>query len=98
MKRLIARQANNDAAPPGTAVVEGHKALHLRALLHLGPTAACEFHGKNANRRMAYPAEVLVTVLNREGDGTTDAENTATTKTLSPFCRQSQRKRGYACA
>ncbi|WP_312132285.1 baseplate assembly protein [Leclercia sp.] len=85
--RLIVTLADNDAVPPVAAVMESDEALRLRVpaafegLSVAGPTAAYEFHAKSADGRVAdasatspAPAEVLLTVLSREGDGTAGAD------------------------
>ncbi|HDC4602558.1 TPA: baseplate assembly protein [Enterobacter cloacae] len=86
VKRLTVTPADNDAVPPVAAVMESDEALRLRVpaafegLSVAGPTAAYEFHARSADGRVAdasatspAPAEVVLTVLSREGDGT--AEN-----------------------
>lgn len=86
VKRLTVTPADNDAVPPVAAVMESDDALRLRVpaafegLSVAGPTAAYEFHARSADGRVAdasatspAPAEVVLTVLSREGDGT--AEN-----------------------
>lgn len=85
--RLTVTPADNDAVPPVAAVMESDEALRLRVpaafegLSVAGPTAAYEFHAKSADGRVAdasatspAPAEVLLTVLSREGDGTAGAD------------------------
>lgn len=87
VKRLTVTPADNDAVPPVAAVMETDEALRLRipaafeGLSVAGPTAAYEFHAKSADGRVAdasatspAPAEVVLTVLSREGDGTADAD------------------------
>ncbi|HBP8841462.1 TPA: baseplate assembly protein [Escherichia coli] len=87
VKRLTVTPADDDAVPPVAAVMETDEALRLRipaafeGLSVAGPTAAYEFHAKSADGRVAdasatspAPAEVVLTVLSREGDGTADAE------------------------
>ncbi|VEA33816.1 baseplate assembly protein [Salmonella enterica subsp. enterica] len=53
----------------------------LRGLSVAGPTAAYEFHARSADGRVAdasatspAPAEVVLTVLSREGDGTAEKD------------------------
>lgn len=83
VKRLTVTPADNDAVPPVAAVMESDEALRLRVpaafegLSVAGPTAAYEFHARSADGRVAdasatspAPAEVVLTVLSREGDGT----------------------------
>lgn len=111
VKRLMVTPANIDAMPPVTAVME--KVTRCCACMFLLHLIGCRLQVQQRPvsfvlkaRTDVWPAtaEVMLTVQSREGDGTTDAEITATTKTLSSFCRQSQsqsqsqRKRGYACA
>ena len=87
VKRLTVTPADNDAVPPVAAVMESDEALRLRVpaafegLSVAGPTAAYEFHARSADGRVAdasatspAPAEVVLTVLSREGDGTAAAE------------------------
>ncbi|MCS2166543.1 baseplate assembly protein [Scandinavium manionii] len=87
VKRLTVTPADNDAVPPVAAVMETDEALRLRipaafeGLSVAGPTAAYEFHAKSADGRVAdasatspAPAEVVLTVLSREGDGTADTD------------------------
>ena len=87
VKRLTVTPADNDAVPPVAAVMESDEALRLRVpaafegLSVAGPTAAYEFHAKSTDGRVAdasatspAPAEVVLTVLSREGDGTAAAD------------------------
>lgn len=80
--RLTVTAADNNAVPPVAAVMESDEALRLRVpaafegLSVAGPTAAYEFHAKSADGRVAdasatspAPAEVVLTVLSRQGDG-----------------------------
>ncbi|WP_455427534.1 baseplate assembly protein [Dryocola sp. LX212] len=83
VQRLVVTPADDDAVPPVAAVKESDESLRQRVpaafegLSVAGPTAAYEFHAKSTDGRVAdasatspAPAEVVVTVLNREGDGT----------------------------
>lgn len=83
VERLTVTPADTEAVPPVAAVMESDEALRLRVpaafegMSVAGPTAAYEFHARSADGRVAdaratspAPAEVLVTVLSREGDGT----------------------------
>lgn len=83
VKRLTVVPADNDVVPPVTAVMEDDEALRQRipaafeGLSVAGPTGAYEFHARSADGRVAdasatspAPAEVVLTVLSREGDGT----------------------------
>lgn len=85
VKRLTVTPADNDAVPPVAAVMESDDALRLRVpaafegLSVAGPTAAYEFHARSADGRVAdasatspAPADVVLTVLSREEDGTAD--------------------------
>lgn len=85
VNRLTVTPADNDAVPPVAAVMESDDALRLRVpaafegLSVAGPTAAYEFHARSADGRVAdasatspAPADVVLTVLSREGDGTAD--------------------------
>ncbi len=85
--RLTVTPADNDAVPPVAAVMESDEALRLRVpaafegLSVAGPTAAYEFHARSADGRVAdasatspAPAEVVLTVLSREGDGTAEKD------------------------
>jgi len=87
VKRLTVTPADTDAVPPVAAVMESDEALRLRVpaafegLSVAGPTAAYEFHARSADGRVAdasatspAPAEVVLTVLSREGDGTAGAD------------------------
>ena len=75
VKRLTVTPADNDAVPPVAAVMESDEALRLRV------PAAYEFHARSADGRVAdasatspAPAEVVLTVLSREGDGTAEKD------------------------
>lgn len=85
VSRLTVTLADNDAVPPVAAVLESDDALRLRVpaafegLSVAGPTAAYEYHARSVDGRVAdasatspAPAEVVLTVLSREGDGTAD--------------------------
>ncbi|HAT4396956.1 TPA: baseplate J/gp47 family protein [Citrobacter freundii] len=87
VKRLTVVPADNDAVPPVAAVMESDEALRQRipaafeGLSVAGPTGAYEFHARSADGRVAdasatspAPAEVVLTVLSREGDGTAGAD------------------------
>ncbi|HFI6178048.1 TPA: baseplate assembly protein [Escherichia coli] len=82
VKRLTVVPADNNAVPPVAAVMESDEELRQRipaafeGLSVAGPTGAYEFHAKSADGRVAdvsatspAPAEVVITVLSREGDG-----------------------------
>ena len=87
VKRLTVVPADNDSVPPVAAVMESDEALRQRipaafeGLSVAGPTGAYEFHARSADGRVAdasatspAPAEVVLTVLSREGDGTAGAD------------------------
>lgn len=87
VKRLAVTPADNDALTLLAAVMESDESLRLRipaafeGLSVAGPTAAYEFHARSADGRVAdasatspAPAEVVLTVLSREGDGTAGAD------------------------
>lgn len=87
VKRLIVTPTDNYAVPPVPAVYETDEELRPRileafeGLSVVGPTAAYEFHAKSADGRVSdasatspAPAEVVITVLSREGDGTAGAD------------------------
>lgn len=87
VKRLTVVPADNDAVPPVAAVMEDDEAMRQRipaafeGLSVAGPTGAYEFHARSADGRVAdasatspAPAEVVLTVLSREGDGTAEAD------------------------
>lgn len=82
VSRLTVTPADADAVPPVEAVLESDDDLRLRVpaafegLSVAGPTAAYEFHAKSADGRVAdvsatspAPAQVVITVLSREGNG-----------------------------
>jgi len=85
--RLTVTAADTAAIPPVAAVMESDEDLRSRipaafeGLSVAGPTAAYEYHAKSADGRVAdaraispSPAEVVVTVLSREGNGTAAAD------------------------
>lgn len=87
VQRLTITPADNTTTPPTAAVMETDDDLRLRipaafeGLSVAGPTAAYEFHAKSTDGRVAdasaispNPAEVVVTILSREGDGSADSE------------------------
>ncbi|PIJ42624.1 baseplate assembly protein [Tatumella sp. OPLPL6] len=87
VQRLTITPADNSTTPPTAAVMETDDDLRLRipaafeGLSVAGPTAAYEFHAKSIDGRVAdasaispNPAEVVVTILSREGDGSADSE------------------------
>jgi len=91
VKRLTVTPASPDAVPPVDAVMETDDALRVRVpeafegLSVAGPTGAYEFHAKSADGRVLdvsatspASAEVLITVLSREDNGTATADLLAT--------------------
>lgn len=87
VRRLKVNAADTAAIPPVAAVMESDEDLRSRipaafeGLSVAGPTAAYEYHAKSADGRVAdaraispSPAEVVVTVLSREGNGTAAAD------------------------
>ena len=83
VKRLTISPGDPTAIPPVQAVMESNNDLRQRipaameGLSVAGPSAAYEFHARSADGRVAdasaispSPANVTVTVLSREGDGT----------------------------
>lgn len=87
VERLTVTPADIAAVPPVDAVMEADDDLRARVqsafegLSVAGPTAAYEFHARSADGRVAdvtatspSPAQVVVTVLGRDGDGTPPAD------------------------
>ncbi|MHB9322246.1 baseplate assembly protein [Phytobacter diazotrophicus] len=87
VERLTVTPADTAAVPPVDAVMEADDDLRARVqsafegLSVAGPTAAYEFHARSADGRVAdvtatspSPAQVVVTVLGRDGDGTPPAD------------------------
>lgn len=85
--RLTLRAADNSTIPPTAAVMESDDNFRMRiaaafeGLSVAGPSGAYEYHAKSADGRVAdvsatspAPAEVVITVLSREGDGTAPAD------------------------
>ncbi|WP_312140579.1 baseplate assembly protein [Pantoea septica] len=85
--RLTLRAADNSMLPPTAAVMESDDNFRMRiaaafeGLSVAGPSGAYEYHAKSADGRIAdvsatspAPAEVAITVLSREGDGTASAD------------------------
>ncbi|MFK8257777.1 baseplate J/gp47 family protein [Erwinia sp. AnSW2-5] len=80
--RLVLTPADNSTLPPTVAVMEKDEDFRLRiaqafeGLSVAGPAGAYEYHARSADGRIAdvsatspAPAEVLITVLSREGHG-----------------------------
>ncbi|HGY3717799.1 TPA: baseplate assembly protein [Citrobacter gillenii] len=87
VQRLVITPADMNAVPPVAAVMEPDSDLRQRipaameGLSVAGPSAAYEFHARSADGRVAdasavspSPANVTITVLSREGDGTAGAD------------------------
>ncbi|ADU70713.1 baseplate J/gp47 family protein [Pantoea sp. At-9b] len=87
VERLTVTPADTEAVPPVDAVMESDDAMRLRVpaafegLSVAGPTAAYEFHARSADGRVMdvsatspAPAEVVITVLSREGEGNAAAD------------------------
>lgn len=85
--RLVLRPADNSTLPPLPALLESDDDFRLRiaqafeGLSVAGPGGAYEYHARSADGRVAdvsatspAPAEVLITVLSREGRGEASAE------------------------
>ncbi|UBN54917.1 baseplate J/gp47 family protein [Pantoea agglomerans] len=85
--RLTLRAADNSTLPPTAAVMESDDNFRMRIAAALeglsvaGPSGAYEYHAKSADGRVAdvsatspAPAEVVITVLSREGDGSAPAD------------------------
>ncbi|MNG64075.1 Baseplate J-like protein [compost metagenome] len=83
VERLVVTPADDTAIPPVPAVMESDSDFRLRipaafeGMSVAGPTGAYEFHAVSADGRVAdasaispSPANVTITVLSREGDGT----------------------------
>lgn len=81
--RLTVKPADPTASPPTAAVMESDDEFRSRGqsafegLSVAGPRAAYEYHARSADGRVAdasavspSPAEVVLSVLSREGDGT----------------------------
>lgn len=87
VQRLVITPEDLNAVPPVAAVMESDSDLRQRipaameGLSVAGPSAAYEFHARSADGRVAdasavspSPANVTITVLSREGDGTAGAD------------------------
>lgn len=82
VERLVIHPADSKSIPPVVAVMESDSDLRLRlpqafeGMSVAGPTGAYEFHARSADGRVSdvsaispRPAEVLISVLSREGTG-----------------------------
>lgn len=87
VSRLLVSPGDSEASPPVDPVYENDASLRARVqrafegLSVAGPRAAYVFHALSADGRVAdasaespAPAEVVVTVLSREGDGSAGAD------------------------
>lgn len=87
LSRLVLRPANNQTIPPTPAILESDDDLRLRipaafeGLSVAGPVGSYEFHARSADGRVSdvsaispAPANVTISVLSREGDGTASEE------------------------
>lgn len=87
VQRLVITPEDLSAVPPVAAVMESDSDLRQRipaameGLSVAGPSAAYEFHARSADGRVAdasavspTPANVTITVLSREGDGTASTD------------------------
>lgn len=87
VQRLVITPADLNAVPPVAAVMESDSDLRQRipaameGLSVAGPSASYEFHARSADGRVAdasaispSPANVTITILSREGDGTAGAD------------------------
>lgn len=87
VQRLIITPADPDAVPPVEAVMESDSDLRQRipaafeGMSVAGPTGAYEYHSLSADGRIAdvsaispAPAEVIISVLSRKGNGTASPE------------------------
>ncbi|MEL5266044.1 baseplate assembly protein [Serratia marcescens] len=85
--RLVIAQADSEAIPPVEAVMESDADFRQRipaafeGMSVAGPTGAYEFHAQSADGKVAdasaispAPAEVTISVLSRDGDGTASPE------------------------
>lgn len=87
LSRLVLRPANEKTIPPTPAILESDDDLRLRipaafeGLSVAGPVGSYEFHARSADGRVSdvsaispTPANVTISVLSREGDGTASEE------------------------
>lgn len=87
MKRLEVAPADNSTNPPKPAVMESDNDFRARGQLRFeslsvaGPRAAYEYHARSADGQVRdasatspSPAEVVITVLSREGEGEASAQ------------------------
>ncbi len=87
VERLVVQQPDNTVIPPVAAIMESDSDFRVRiqqafeGLSVAGSSGSYEYHGRSADGRVAdvsatspSPANVLISVLSREGDGTASAE------------------------
>ena len=87
VERLVVQQPDNTVTPPVAAIMESDSDFRVRiqqafeGLSVAGSSGSYEYHGRSADGRVAdvsatspSPANVLISVLSREGDGTASAE------------------------
>ena len=87
VERLVVQQPDNRVIPPVAAIMESDSDFRVRiqqafeGLSVAGSSGSYEYHGRSADGRVAdvsatspSPANVLISVLSREGDGTASAE------------------------
>jgi phage-related baseplate assembly protein len=87
VERLVVQQPDNTVIPPVVAIMESDSDFRVRiqqafeGLSVAGSSGSYEYHGRSADGRVAdvsatspSPANVLISVLSREGDGTASAE------------------------
>ncbi|MCS4266902.1 baseplate assembly protein [Serratia sp. BIGb0163] len=87
VERLMVQQPDNTVIPPVAAIMESDSDFRVRiqqafeGLSVAGSSGSYEYHGRSADGRVAdvsatspSPANVLISVLSREGDGTASAE------------------------
>lgn len=85
--RLVVQQPDDTVIPPIPAIMESDSDFRVRiqqafeGLSVAGSSGSYEYHGRSADGRVAdvsatspSPANVLISVLSREGDGTASAE------------------------
>ncbi|CAI1115789.1 baseplate assembly protein [Serratia quinivorans] len=87
VERLVVQQPDNTVIPPVAVIMESDSDFRVRiqqafeGLSVAGSSGSYEYHGRSADGRVAdvsatspSPANVLISVLSREGDGTASAE------------------------
>ncbi|CAI1722718.1 baseplate assembly protein [Serratia proteamaculans] len=87
VERLVVQQPDTTVIPPVAAIMESDSDFRVRiqqafeGLSVAGSSGSYEYHGRSADGRVAdvsatspSPANVLISVLSREGDGTASAE------------------------